>query len=126
MNAVVRICSLTLITCAVAVSQSQTPASARSAYDGRWSVLIITERGTCDRAYRYPVQIVDGRVTYAGDGSFNISGRVSGRGGVVVTVSRGDARASGSGRLSRVAGYGTWRGASSSNACSGTWQAERR
>lgn len=101
-------------------------ANARSPYDGRWSVLIITERGTCDRAYRYPVQIVNGRVTYAGGGSFNVSGQVRGRGAVTVTVSQGSSRASGRGRLSRSYGSGVWSGRSSANACSGVWQAERR
>ena len=28
------------------------PASARSNFDGTWSVLIVTHKGTCDRAYR--------------------------------------------------------------------------
>ena len=37
-------------------------ATAKSAYDGDWSVLIVTERGTCDRGYRYPVKIANGVV----------------------------------------------------------------
>ncbi len=101
-------------------------AQARTPYDGLWSVLIITERGNCDRAYRYPVRIVNGRVTYAGEGAFNIFGRVRGNGAVSVTVSRGDSRASGSGRLTPSFGRGAWRGASSTDACAGVWQAERR
>lgn len=101
-------------------------AQARTPYDGFWSVLIITERGTCDRAYRYPVRIINGRVTYAGEAAFNIFGRVRSNGVVSVTVSRGDSRASGSGRLTRGFGRGVWRGASSTDACAGVWQAERR
>lgn len=27
-------------------------------FDGTWSVEIITETGSCDRAYRYPVRIL--------------------------------------------------------------------
>jgi hypothetical protein len=39
-----------------------TSADAQSRFDGAWSVLIITDAGDCDRAYRYGVQIVRGRV----------------------------------------------------------------
>ncbi|HEV3371537.1 MAG TPA: hypothetical protein VG145_03250, partial [Xanthobacteraceae bacterium] len=33
------------------------PAAATPNYDGLWSVVIVTEKGSCDRAYRYPVRI---------------------------------------------------------------------
>ena len=49
----------------------------------------MTEQGTCDRAYRYPVRISNGSVGYAGEASFNVSGRVGANGAVTVTVSRG-------------------------------------
>ena len=52
------------------------PASARSNFDGTWSVLIVTQKGTCDRAYRYPVKIENGTVGYAGSASFNVTGKV--------------------------------------------------
>lgn len=102
------------------------PASARTPYDGLWSVLIVTERGTCDRAYRYPLRIINGRVTYGGEADFTIFGRVRPNGAVTVTVARGDSRATGAGRLTPSYGSGRWRGASSANACAGVWQAERR
>jgi hypothetical protein len=101
-------------------------AQARTPYDGTWSVLIVTQKGDCDRAYRYPVKIVNGVVSYAGEAAFNVSGRVVGSGGVRVSVSRGEARADGSGRLSGSSGSGSWRGSSSNASCSGTWTAERR
>jgi hypothetical protein len=41
-----------------------------------------------------------------------------------VTVSRGDKRADGIGRLTRNGGTGKWK--SSRGECSGKWQAERR
>jgi hypothetical protein len=97
-------------------------AQAKTNFDGNWSVVIITEKGTCDRSYRYPVRITDGTVGYAGEASFKISGRVNANGAVTVTVSRGDQRASGSGKLSGTSGGGSWFGGD----CSGTWQAERR
>ena len=98
--------------------------AARPSFDGNWSVLIVTERGTCDRAYRYPVRISGGSVGYAGQASFNVSGRVGGNGAVTVTVSRGSQSATGSGMLSSTDGSGRWRAASGE--CSGTWTAERR
>lgn len=100
-------------------------ASARTVYDGIWSVVIAAEAGSCSGAYRYPVAIVNGYVRHAdaGDQSFNINGRVGSGGRVSVQVSRGDQRASGVGRLSRLTGGGVWR---SPNGCGGRWEATRR
>ena len=93
-------------------------------FDGGWSVLIVTEKGTCDRAYRYPVKIENGTVGYAGSASFNVTGKVGQNGAVTVTVSRGSNSATGTGRMSGTDGSGTWTAASGE--CSGTWTAERR
>jgi hypothetical protein len=102
-------------------------AVARSPYDGEWSVLIVTEQGSCDRAYRYGVQISNGQVFYQGGGPVNFSGRVTGNGNVRVMVSAGDRQALGQGRLSRNVGRGRWSGTSStSGSCAGYWEAERR
>jgi hypothetical protein len=105
---------------------SATPSFAQARYDGLWSVLIITERGTCDRGYRYPLRIARGRVGHAdpASSSFTIRGRVGSGGGIRVSVSRGQDSAHGSGRLSRSAGAGRWKTASGQ--CSGVWTAERR
>ena len=43
------------------------PATSAPNYDGLWSVVIITNKGTCDRAYRYPIRIARGTVLNAGD-----------------------------------------------------------
>ena len=51
-------------------------AAGQASFDGGWSVLIVTEKGTCDRAYRYPVKIENGSVGYAGSASFNVTGKV--------------------------------------------------
>ena len=100
-------------------------ASARTVYDGRWSVVIITDRGTCDRAYRYSIDIRNGIVHYDGD-VVDMSGRVASNGAVRVTVSRGGQSASGHGRLGRSYGTGTWSGLGTGETCSGRWEAERR
>jgi hypothetical protein len=100
------------------------PAVAKSNFDGKWSVLIVTQKGTCDRAYRYPVKIDNGSVGYAGDASFSVSGKVGPNGAVTVVVARGDQSAKGIGRLSATDGSGLW--TAGSGECSGTWTAERR
>jgi hypothetical protein len=116
-----RIACLALV-CGASLPQE---AAAHTIYDGRWSVLIVTQQGSCDRAYRYGVQIVDGQVVY--DGSLvNMSGSVNRRGQVRVNVSSGGAYAVGSGRMSRSIGRGQWRGQSGGTMCSGYWEAERR
>ena len=100
-------------------------ASARSIYDGQWSILIVTQKGNCDRAYRYGVQIVNGNVVDGG-GLVTLSGRVAPNGNVRVAVSSGSSRAIGIGRLSRGVGRGNWGGRSGPDICSGYWTAERR
>src|SRR5215471_3830480 len=100
-------------------------ATARTPFDGAWSVLIVTDRGTCDRAYRYALRIAEGRVYYD-DPSFNISGGVDGAGRVRVAVNAGGQSATGYGQLSGEYGRGSWSGRSSSSQCSGHWEAERR
>jgi hypothetical protein len=102
------------------------PAAARTIYDGNWSVLIVTDSGPCDRAYRYGLSIRDGSVIYQGSAAVNVAGRVSSKGVVNVRVWAGSQGADGSGRLSRTFGGGVWRGTGSMGACAGTWSAERR
>ena len=91
-------------------------------YDGLWSVSIVTEKGDCDRGYRYPIRISNGTLANAGNTVFTITGRVGGTGAITVTVSGGGRNATGSGRLAGNAGVGSWIGGS----CSGSWTAERR
>jgi osmotically-inducible protein OsmY len=101
-------------------------APAASNFDGQWSVLIITENGTCDRAYRYPVTVTNGVLSYQGEAGVTLSGRVDAGGKLNATIQRGEQSANGFGRLSASKGSGTWKGKSSTADCSGIWQAERR
>jgi hypothetical protein len=115
------------IVCAVLAASATFAASATSnaaapRYDGVWSVSIVTERGDCDRGYRYPIRISHGTLANGGSDPFTISGKVAPSGAITVTVSHGDKSAIGSGRLAGDAGAGYWKGGS----CSGTWTAERR
>lgn len=107
---------------AIAVPAFDT-AAATSAYDGPWSLSIVTQRGDCDRTYHFNVQITNGIVTSPGLNKFR--GRVSSGGRVRVSVSAGDKYAAGSGRLSRTAGRGSWAGHSGNARCSGYWTVQR-
>jgi hypothetical protein len=108
---------------AATVPASPAPAG-KPNFDGAWSVLIVTEKGTCDRAYRYPIRIENGTVDYAGTASFTVTGKVRANGAVTVTVARGSQSASGTGRMSSTDGTGHWQTAGGE--CSGTWSAEKR
>lgn len=101
---------------------SALPGQTKANFDGTWSVVIVTEKGDCDRAYRYPISITNGSLANAGSASFDISGKVAPDGAITVRVSRGDRNATGMGRLSADSGTGSWKGGS----CTGTWAAERR
>jgi hypothetical protein len=110
-----------------AVVLSLAPASARNAsFDGNWSVLVITETGTCDAAYRYGVSVDNGAVHYRGESGIDIAGSVDDKGHVRVRIGRGEQSAEGIGQLSETSGSGTWSGSSSSSRCQGRWEAERR
>ena len=107
---------------AVALTAFAPQSQAVNNFDGKWSVVIMTTKGDCDRAYRYPVAISGASLINLGDASFDISGKVQGNGAVTVRVSYGQKSAAGTGRLSATFGTGSWSGGE----CSGTWTAERR
>jgi hypothetical protein len=101
------------------------PAQAQtSRFDGIWSVEVVTEEGSCDRAYRYRVIIENGRARYGGPERFDVDGRVRRDGRVSASIARGQDRAVVTGRLAGDFGRGTWvtRG---SRRCAGNWNAER-
>jgi len=100
--------------------------AARNAFDGDWSVVIMTENGACDPSLRYGVQISNGEVLNNGGGAVDIQGRVTPSGTVRVSLQSGGQWATGSGRLNLARGGGVWQGQGSAGACSGTWIAQRR
>jgi len=106
----------------VCVAALATESPARTPFDGAWSVLIVTTKGDCDRAYRYPISISGQTLINAGSTSFDISGNVQSNGAVKVKVSYGQKSATGSGHLTGTSGGGSWSG----SGCGGTWTAERR
>lgn len=117
----------TLAALALGAALLSSSAVARTAsFDGNWTVLIITDTGSCDRAYRYGVNVENGAVHYRGESGVAVSGRVENDGRVTVSIGRGEQRAQGTGRLSDGSGSGTWSGTAASSRCSGRWEAERR
>ena len=100
-----------------------TGADARSVFDGSWNITFVTQRGDCDPAYRYSVNIENGVITSPAVATFK--GTVTGSGAVRASVAVGDKKASGSGTLTRSLGRGTWTGFSGEQRCSGSWTAER-
>jgi BA14K-like protein len=122
---IVRTAILALACAAVATPSFARPAS-RNAFDGDWSVLIMTQNGPCDASLRYGVQISNGAVVNNGAAPVDIQGRVNSSGMVRVNVQAGGQWASGSGRLDLARGGGVWQGQGSAGACSGTWVAQRR
>jgi hypothetical protein len=108
---------------AASATLATTSTYAVPAYDGLWSVSIVTEKGDCDRGYRYPIRIQNGALANAGNvTAISINGKVQPTGAITVIVSSGSKSATGSGRLSGDLGEGRWSGGE----CSGSWTAERR
>jgi len=95
-----------------------------SQFDGRWSVLVVTDRGDCS-IYRYGVIVDRGRARYAGTADFTVNGSIAPNGTVRASILRGSNRAEVHGRLGQGTGSGQWRTAASYD-CSGHWTAERR
>lgn len=110
---------------AFAAAGAVVPAHAQTAYDGPWSVVIVTHGGACQGSVRYGVQISNGVVVTPAGGAVDVRGRVNPRGAVQVSVRAGDEWATGSGRLGRVSGGGVWRGQGSNGFCEGSWTAQR-
>jgi len=110
----------TAIICFVALAHT---ANARSAYDGSWDLVFVTQRGACDPTYNFTVNISNGVVTHPNLVKFR--GYVAKSGAVRASVPVQDKYASGSGSLSSVSGHGTWRGYAGNARCSGYWTAQR-
>jgi hypothetical protein len=98
-------------------------AQARSAYDGSWDLVFVTQRGACDPSYNFTVNISDGIVTHPNLVKFR--GYVARSGSVRASVTVHEKFASGTGRLTATTGGGRWSGHTGSERCSGYWTAQR-
>jgi hypothetical protein len=100
-----------------------TAAEARTSYDGPWNLVFVTQRGSCDPTYNFSVNINDGVVTHPNLVKFR--GSVGRSGAVRASVTVHEKYASGSGKLTRDSGGGTWSGHAEGGRCSGYWTAQR-
>jgi hypothetical protein len=98
-------------------------AHARSAYDGSWDLVFVTQRGSCDPSYNFTVNVSDGIVTHPNLVRFR--GYVAKSGTVHASVTVQDKFASGTGRLFETSGRGSWTGRTGSARCTGYWTAQR-
>ena len=98
-------------------------AHARSAYDGSWDLVFVTQRGSCDPSYNFTVNVSDGIVSHPNLIKFR--GYVAKSGSVHASVTVHDKFASGTGRLFETSGRGTWSGHTGSARCTGYWTAQR-
>jgi len=95
----------------------------RSAYDGSWDLVFVTQRGACDSTYSFTVDVTNGIVTHPNLVRFR--GYVAKSGAVRASVAVQDKYATGTGKLLATSGRGTWRGHSGTGQCLGYWTARR-
>jgi hypothetical protein len=98
-------------------------AQARSAYDGSWDLVFVTQSGSCDPTYNFTVNVSNGIVTHPNLVRFK--GYVAKSGSVRASVTVQDKFASGTGRFIGTSGRGKWSGRAGSARCSGYWTAQR-
>ena len=111
---------ITALGCLIGLAST---ALARSAYDGSWDLVFVTQRGTCDPIYSFTVNVSNGIVTHPN--LLRLRGYVAKSGAVRASVTVHDRYASGSGRLSGASGRGSWTGHSGQARCAGYWTAHR-
>jgi hypothetical protein len=119
---------LALVGLAMAASVSFAgPLLARAAHDGSWAIEIVTERGACDRLYRYYVE-VDGQAvrlrSMTGETSPATMGLVGADGRIRATLGQADDPVTVTGRLAATSGTGVW--SAPARQCTGRWNAQKR
>jgi hypothetical protein len=102
---------------------SATAARANQAYDGSWSLTVITQRGDCDASYEIQLDVRNGVISHPN--IVRLSGKVKANGAVRVSVAVPGKFAAGSGRVNGSSGRGRWSGHSETSKCSGIWTARR-
>jgi hypothetical protein len=96
----------------------------RGAFDGGWTVQVMTSRGACSSGVGFSIEVRDG-VMFAASG-LDVRGKVARNGTTRVRIASGAQSASGSGRLAGNSGAGTWQGIGTQGTCAGSWSATRR
>jgi hypothetical protein len=96
-----------------------------SELDGPWSVVIVTQEGDCDSAYRAELTIEGTAINYAGGPAApaGVVGTASKNGKISISFKNDKGSLSASGRMKGKSGSGVWR---ASNGCAGRWTADKR
>jgi hypothetical protein len=119
-------CVVLLIALLLSATALHTSPARAGGTAGRYGILLITEKGGCDRGFRYPVLITTaGAAGYQGDADIAFAGTVSSEGAMKFTAAKGTMSASGTGKIADGKGAGKWSGKNASGACSGRWEATR-
>jgi hypothetical protein len=98
-------------------------AVAATPFDGPWSLTFYTRRGQCEPSYHFDIYIRNGILLHPNLVRFR--GRVARSGAVRASVAVEAKYASGSGRLTRTSGRGSWAGHADGARCAGIWIATR-
>jgi hypothetical protein len=107
----------------VLLAMSGQAAHQPTSYDGRWSVLFVSQQGGCQQR-EVEVSVSAGQITHAGwQGFFTAAGHVSELGHVDVTIGALGHTASAQGQMAGTSGSGTW--TMPEFGCSGQWTARR-
>ncbi len=103
------------------------PLLARAAHDGSWAIEIVTERGECERLYRYYVEVEGQAVrlrSMTGETSQATTGLVRPDGRIDATLGQAADPVRVTGRLAATSGAGTW--SAPARHCTGRWSAHKR
>jgi hypothetical protein len=98
-------------------------AQAANPYDGRWSVVFVTQQGGCQQR-EIEVSLSAGQLTHAGwRGLFTAHGQVSQQGHVDASIGALGHTATAQGQLAGASGSGSW--SMPELGCLGQWTARR-
>lgn len=112
---------IVLVSLLVAAFVAAQPSAFAADSDGRWNVTIMTDKGSCDRGFRYPVLVYQGHASYAGDADLEFDGSVAADGAATFNFVRGATTGHATGSLTAAGGTGKW----TAKGCSGHWEATR-
>ena len=91
-------------------------------FDGAWSVQMVASAGMCGSSADHALMVQASRVRARSSG-VSVSGQVGSTGSVTLTLQKGPAQGTATGKLSGSSGSGTWSVAALG--CSGRWTAQR-
>ena len=92
-------------------------------FDGAWSVQMVASAGMCGGSADHALMVQESRVRASSSG-VSVSGQVGSTGSVSLTLQKGPAQGTATGKLSGSSGAGTWTVAGLG--CSGRWTAQRQ